>query len=123
MNLLGQLALARSENSTGVPNREWPISARARGRDSIARNSRLIMNDRNLAAGEPIEERRLADVRSSDDRNVRQSLRSVHRGSLVVLVHARVSVSLGLQLADACEHVNDSRDKSENAGDRNDERE
>src|SRR5438270_13566982 len=82
-NLFSQFTFACSKNSACIPKRERFLSARANRRDPIARDSRLIVNYRDLSADETIKERRFADIGSSDDRNIRQSRRLIHRASLM----------------------------------------
>jgi hypothetical protein len=45
-------------------------------------DSGLIMNDGNLSADQPIEQRGLAHVRPTDDCDVRQRVRIIHRRAI-----------------------------------------
>ena len=69
-HLRGQFRLARAADSAGIPDHERPRAAHCRGRQPIARDARLIMHNRDVAPGEPIEKRRFADIRTADDGDV-----------------------------------------------------
>src|SRR5438045_3138230 len=53
--------------SAGVPDIERPTAARGSGCETIARDARLIVDDRDVSADEPIKERRFSDVRPPDN--------------------------------------------------------
>ena len=48
-HLRGEVLFSRAKNSTGVPKRERPFSARTDRHDSIARDAGLIVNDCDFA--------------------------------------------------------------------------
>ncbi len=62
-HFLEQLGFAVTADSARVPDRERLIAALAERGNPIARNPRLIVHNRDVASGEPVEERGLADVR------------------------------------------------------------
>ena len=79
--LRDKVLFSSAEDSTRVPHCEWSFAAGTNCRDPIARNSRLIVNDRDLTTDEAIEERRLPDIRTPDDCDVRQFCLFVHHGA------------------------------------------
>ena len=79
LHLGSELFFAGAKNSARVPNRERFFSARADRRDSVARDSRLIVNDRDLPADQSIKQRGLSDIWATNDRNAWQFRLSVHR--------------------------------------------
>jgi hypothetical protein len=79
--LLDEIFFASPKNSARVPQRERSLSTVADCRNPVASNARLIMNDRDLATKESIEESGLPDIRPPDDCDARQLGLSVHRDS------------------------------------------
>ena len=104
--LLGQFGFACAENPAGVPKCERALAAGARCRKPVARDPRLIMNNRNVPTNKTIEQRGLAYIRPSDNRHVGQRADVIHRSSLH-LGFRRVRVAFGLQLTHAVCNVND----------------
>jgi hypothetical protein len=51
-----EILFAGAKNSARVPKREWSFSAVANCRDPVARNAGLVVNDRDFATNESIEE-------------------------------------------------------------------
>ena len=54
-NLPGQFRFTRAKNPAGVPKNKRPCAACANRGNSVARNSRLIVNDGNFSPDETIE--------------------------------------------------------------------
>ena len=66
-DLAGQLHFTRAADSSRIPNRKRPRPAHARRSQPIASDPGLIVHDRDVPAGEPVEERRLAHIRAADN--------------------------------------------------------
>src|SRR5439155_5302268 len=54
-NLRGQFRFTRAKNAAGVPKNKRPCATCANRGNSVARNSRLIVNDGNFSPDETIE--------------------------------------------------------------------
>jgi hypothetical protein len=78
-HLRDEILFAGAKNSAGVPKCERSFSAVADCRDPVAGDPWLIVNDRDFAADESIEESGLTNIRPSDDRDARQLCLFVHR--------------------------------------------
>src|SRR5256885_9093119 len=102
----------RDRHPAGVPQRERTRAVVANCGNPVACDSGLIMNNGDLAADQTIEQRRLTYVRTTDDCDIRQHVRVVHR-SRPNLGFRRVGMARSLQLPDAVCDVNDSGDSSE----------
>ena len=92
--------------------------------EPIARDSRLIMNDRDFSPNESIKEGRFADVRPTDDRYTLHANKMSILGMAVTrlkLVGSRVGMSLCLQLPYALHHINDPGHEREKSSDRDDD--
>ena len=98
-NLRRQLRFARAADSSRVPNRKRPRPARAGRGQPIARDPGLIVHDRDIPAGESIEERRLADIRPADDGDFAHAFWRVFPlhgyGRVAALTQLRVRVAFG----------------------------
>src|SRR5262249_24122358 len=79
LHLLRQFGFAYADNSARVPKCEWAFAASTGCRKAVTRDPGLIMNNRNFPASKTVEQRRLAYIRPSDNRDVGQSCRVTHR--------------------------------------------
>ena len=66
-DLCGNLGFLARNDAAGVDNFEGTSVPVGRAVDAIASDARLVGDDRSALADEPIEQCRLADVRTADD--------------------------------------------------------
>ncbi len=66
-NLRPQFHFAGASNSSGVPDRKRPRPAHAGSGQPVARDAGLIVDDGDVPAGEPVEQRRFAYIGPADD--------------------------------------------------------
>jgi hypothetical protein len=77
--LRAQFAFTDAEDSACVPYCERARPSVANRGNPVACDPRLIVNNRDLSANQPIEQRGLAYVWAADDSDTRQRIRLIHR--------------------------------------------
>ena len=74
--LTGETGLALGEPPAGVDDAKGPAHPFRRQLAAIAGDARALLDDRGAAADDAVHERRLADVRTTDDRDDAAARRS-----------------------------------------------
>ena len=65
----GEIGIHDAADAAGVHHAERLLPEFAVAKEPVARHAGLIVDDRNPAAGQPVEKRGFADVRPADDGN------------------------------------------------------
>ena len=75
----GEVVRVHDAHAAGVDELEEPSAGLDEGGDAVAGDAGGRIDDADAPAGEPVEQRRLADVRPADDRDDWQATWRTHR--------------------------------------------
>ena len=95
LDVLGEVVAVDHADAAGVDQLEEPgigvVADLDQGADPVAGHARHVVDDGDPASGEPVEQRRLADVRPADDDDLGEGHGTHHNLSQDAMAQARQS--------------------------------